>query len=105
MRTADVITTTEGPYMRSGCHRSHRGPSRGIGQISDIRRTYGSHYTTEQPTRERRFHTLFSLAGNVQFRQPQRTLSADAPQQPQSGFYHADGRFIGQIIETSQKPF
>jgi hypothetical protein len=66
MRTADVIMTTEGPYMRTGCHRSHRGSSRGIGQISVIRKDYSKPQPAGRPTRERRFHTLFVLAGNVQ---------------------------------------
>lgn len=86
MRTGCVNYPTEGPYMRSGCHRSHRGSSRGIGQISAIRRTYGSHSLQGGQQGKGAFTRSSSWLANAQFRQPQPTGSAAAPQEPQRRF-------------------
>lgn len=105
MRTADVITTTEGPYalrMPQEPQRAYICAADGVVAISgQPMRTAG----TGRPTRERIITSVLSLAANVQYRQPQRTSSAKAPQKPQSGLYHAGGHFIGQAIKTHSEPF
>jgi hypothetical protein len=108
----------EGPYADGRCDHDHRGSIYALRMPQEPQRVFARYRSdisypedlrqpqpTGQPTREMRFHTLFVLAANVQFRQPQPTGSAAAPQEPQSGFYHADGRFIGQTTKSRQKPF